>query len=161
MGIENYQAVILRKLQLIQQIWLASATPSRSIISLCLQSTNKVLVESACSTNKSTNLGKPCEARPSYLSRKIKKSQASLLKRHQNLRKFNGPQDDLINLKEKFKNYKTKHRKLIRSENASESIQRDTNLFKILEKNPSKVFSVIRAGKRDNSRKIDKLNLCW
>ena len=158
-GIVDYQALVSPQLQLIQATWLSSPSPSRSIMSLSLQSTNRVLVEAACSTNKSCNLGKPSAPKPSPLSRKVRKSQGLLLKSHRKLSNFSGSDRVLINLKEKFKNEKSNHRRLLRAENSSESFQRDCKLFSILEQNPSRVFSVIRSSKRNNSRKISKLSV--
>ena len=87
-GIEAYKALIVPKLQLIQQMWLEYPQISPSIMSLGLQSTNKALVESAASTNKTVDLGKSREPRASHFSKKVKKSQAALLKQHRELRKY-------------------------------------------------------------------------
>ena len=63
------------------------------------------------------------------------------------------------NLKNDYKKDKAAHRKLVRKNNAAQSIKRDRNLCDILEKNPSKTFQVIRSAKNINSRKISKLHV--
>ena len=158
-GIVDYQALVIPKLLLIQQSWLNTPSPSHSIMSLALQSTNSALVESAIATNKSLKLGVPMQPRTSSLPKMVKASQLSLLKEHKEVSSFVGTKDDLDDLKRRFKNSKARHRQLLRTESANASLKRDNFLYKILEGKPSKVFSAIRAAKKIILVRLTKLLL--
>ena len=146
-------------LQQIQLTWLSSAKPSRSLVSLSLQSTNRVLAETACSTNKTVNLAKPHHPKPSRLCREIRKSQTLLLQSHRKIIMFKGPQSHFEHLKEEHNKCKQRHRKLLRRRDAPESCQRDSDLFNILQKNPSKVFNSVRKSKQSGTRQVNKLTV--
>ena len=62
-------------------------------------------------------------------------------------------------MKSKLRDEKLKHRKLLRSQNAEESILRDSPLFSILKKNPTDLYRAIQANKQNGSRKINKLTV--
>ena len=156
-GIDCYSDTIAPLLQLIQETWLSSSAPSRSFVSLALQSTNRIMREVACSTNKAVYLGKQHQPRKSFVPRDIRKSQCSLLKSHMRLHHFKGSKSALEDLKIKHKRLKADHRSLLRRGNSQESIRRDTNLYNILKNNPTKVFETVRATKKKNARKIGKL----
>ena len=99
--------------------------------------------------------------RSSPVSRRVKLSQKNILNLHKHLK--NIPADyvnksHLSNLKEKLKHERQKHRKLLRSENASDSCKRDAKLFSILENNTSDIFKLLRRQKQNNSGKISKLS---
>ena len=99
--------------------------------------------------------------RSSPVSRRVKLSQKNILNLHKHLK--NIPADyvnksHLSNLKEKLKHERQKHRKLLRSENASDSCKRDAKLFSILENNTSDIFKLLRRRKQNNSGKISKLS---
>ena len=156
-GVDCYRDTIIPLLYLIQETWLSRPNPSRSIVSLALQSTNRVMMEVACTTNKTVHLGQSHEPRVPLLPREIRKSQSALLKSHRKLNHFKGSVAALEELKLKHKRLKAQHRSLLRKENSNESIKRDTKLYNILKDNPNKVFETVRAAKKKNTRKIGKL----
>ena len=93
------------------------------------------------------------------MSRKVKKSQNSLLRSQRRLSNFNGPLADLELLEQKHKNQKSKHKRLLRQQNASENFNLHANLFEMLQKNPKNIYNAIKAGKGIASRKIHQLNV--
>ena len=62
-------------------------------------------------------------------------------------------------LKNKQVAYKEVLRKLVRSHNAADSMERDRQLFDSLLNQPSKVYKVIKANKASTTRKISKLTV--
>ena len=159
-GIVEYQKIVFPLLHYIQQLWLNSPKQSRSTLSLCLQSTNKCLVEAACASNRFLELGKPFHPRSSKTSPVIKESQGRLLKLYKRLVQLGpGPHEELDNLQRELRDEKTKHRKLIRTNNSAQSIQRDSPLFSILKPDSHDIFKSIKAGKSNKARKIDKISV--
>ena len=156
-GISEYEKMVAPLLQLIQDVWLSSPTPSRSVLALCVQSTNRVLALSAKTTNKTIDLSKQHEQKSSPMSKKVKASQKHIMKLHKTLGNTTVPQAN-HDLKKELKINKQEHRRLIRSENAAESCKRDAALFSILQNNPSDIFKSIRSSKSNNLRNISKLS---
>ena len=82
-GIEDYQNLVAPELSRIQDLWLA--TPTRTSMSLLLESTNNILISCASSTNRTISLkntslpSKPKTPAPST------KSQRALLKQFKEL----------------------------------------------------------------------------
>ena len=103
-GMEAYREAVSPLLLLVQQVWLTSSNPSRSLVSLCLQSTNRVLMETARATNKTVNLGKKIEPKSRPLPPKIRQSQKLLLRNHKLIVRFAGHHSELINLKKETGN---------------------------------------------------------
>ena len=158
-GVEAYKEAVKPLLHLVQQVLLTPSTTSRSLVSLCLQSTNRILVETAIATNKSVDLGKNMKPKSRPVSPAIKKSQKQLLKNHKIISMFTGYPSELYNLKQKHANDRDAHRKLVRSQNAAESIERDRDLFDILDNNPNKVYKMIKANKACSTRPISQLTV--
>ena len=139
-GIEAYKALVVPKLQLIQETWFNTPNITPSIMSLGLQSTNTALVESACETNRTIYLGQSVQPRPCPLRKKVRMSQIALLKHHTASRKYEGPCEYLVKLDHKLKQAKAKHRQLLRSLSATDSLKRDTLLHEILDRKSFKSF---------------------
>ena len=157
-GITKYQELVTSRLQLIQQVYLSTNDKlSPTNLSLCLQSTNRVLVETATATNRYINLGSPLKHRSPRIPYHIRKSQKQLLRSYKNLTCFNGAADKLEDLVEKHKDCKTRYRVLLRKQSAIDSIRRDSPLFSILGKENTNIFGAIKANKRGVARKINKL----
>ena len=156
-GIEQYCTLIQPKLSLIQLLWLDS--PSPSTVALALQATTRAMTDAASATNKTAGSGKPCKSPPTG-SRRVAKSQDSLLKRHRELcRVTNNDTATHETLKKTYKLEKGEHRKLIRKENSADSIKRDTDIFTIFDENPSKFFNKMRLQNRNTSRKISQVKV--
>ena len=158
-GINQYKVDVTPKLQLIQEVYLNSSKPSPSVLSLCLQSTTRALVESACATNKFLELGTPSTSKTPLAPYYIRKSQKQLIISQRHLSKFKGSQVELEALRKKHKSEKTKHRLLLRKQNAKDSIMRDSPLFSILESGNTNIFRSIRGSKKGVTRKITKLSV--
>ena len=116
-------------------------------------------MDAACATNKTVHLGKPHAQKPSFMSAKIRKSQNVLLRNQKEVTRLSGSHCQVEYLKKKQVIYKNEHRKLIRAQNADESIRRDSRMYEILEKDPRKIFRWIKASKAGNTRKIGKLTV--
>ena len=140
-GIEDYAALVSPQLERLQNLWLGS--PTRTSVSLLLESTNHILKSTASQTNKTIDLSKPFKPRSNVLSRTIKASQKNLLKESKNLRNINPASEEMINLKNKHLKAKTEHRKLVRLQDMQESFQRDELLHSVLT-NPSAIFRSIK-----------------
>ena len=158
-GIADYQRMLAPLLQLIQDVWLTSPAPSSSVMSLCLQSTTRVLTDSALATNKGINLDEMAEPKSAAVSRKVKLSQQSLLRKYKAVGKFSGTQDILATMHSALNVEKAKHRALLRSESATVSVRRDKNFHSILNQNSSQVFKSLRSLSRNKARKISKLSV--
>ena len=65
--------------------------------------------------------------------------------------------EEIEAIKEKYKQSRDKHRKLVRSVKAKEVIERDEKLFTILSSNPSELFKSIKRSRRAKSGKVTKL----
>ena len=158
-GIEEYQKLVVPHLARLQELWLQ--TPSRTSISLLLESTNSVLTSSAAATNKTIALDGSQNFLPSRKTpRTVLLSQKSLLKKHRLVRNAatNGS-PDYASLKEEYNRARILHRKLEREHKAGQSTKRDESLFGIVSSNPSSVFKNIKASKRGAASKIYKLNV--
>ena len=116
-------------------------------------------MDAACATNKIVHLGKPQTQKPSFMSAKIRKSQKVLLRNQKEITRLSASDCLVEDLKKKQAIYKNSHRKLIRAQNAAESIQRDLGMYEILGKDPRKIFRSIKASKAGNTRKISKLTV--
>ena len=158
-GIADYQRMLAPLLQLIQDVWLTSPSPSNSVLSLCLQSTTRVLTDTALATNKGINLADIVEPKSTAVSRRVKLSQQSLLRKYKAVGKFSGSQDILAAMHSSLNVEKVKHRTLLRSENAAASVKRDENLHSILNQNSSQVFKSLRSKNKSKVRKISKLSV--
>ena len=158
-GIHQYRESVTPKLLLIQQLWLNSPSASRSLVSLCLQSTYRAMTECANSANKAVHLGRQHTAKSSFIPLAIRQSQNQLLKSHKRMKHYTGNDSGYALLSEELKAAKAQHRKLLRTKNAQDSFNRDSPLFSILEKNPKDLFRAIKRGKQNSSTKIHKLTL--
>ena len=157
-GVEEYQAIVSPHLSQLQELWLAS--PSRSTLSLLLNSTNELLSSCASLTNKTIPLTGPTQRKNKKVPLPILKSQTNLLMQRRLVRAATDQESQ--NVKELTDNYKKAriaHRKLERLHKAEESRKRDEKLFELTTKNPYSIFKSIKATKRGVATKIHKLNV--
>ena len=139
--------------------WLDNPIPSASTIALALQSSTRLMTESASATNKTMVLGKPRKVSSVPTPRIIIQSQKALLDSHRAIKCLNNDPDKLVDLKNKHNIEKNQHRKLLRKESSADSVQRDTYLLNVFDKNSSSFFGKMRAGNRNTSRKINQLHV--
>ena len=158
LGITQYEALVTPQLHRLQDLWLKS--PTRTSMSLLLQSTNHILKTAAALTNNAIDLSKPFIPRSCQLSKEVKTSQKNLIRDNRQLRNSSNvaSADKLSNLKNKHSKAKTEHRKLVRKLDVQESIKRNEQHHTIIS-NPSKIFQSIRNAKRCSSGKVEKLNV--
>ena len=158
-GIEEYQKLVVPHLVRLQELWLQ--TPSRTSLSLLLESTNSVLISSAAASNKTIALDGSQKFLPSRKTpRTVLLSQENLLKKHRIVRiaATNGS-PNYTSLKEDYNRARILHRKLKREHKTAQSTKLDESLFRIVSSNPSSVFKSIKANKRGTASKIHKLNV--
>ena len=139
-GIAEYQKMVVPHLTRIQELWLTS--PSKTSVSLLLESTNNLLTSCAERTNKTFPLDKSSVPRPRKTPRTVERSKRALLKKYKKFKQAcnNSSTDitiDLLSTKEEYNKARIEHRKLARSFKAVESWKRDEKLFSILSSDPS------------------------
>ena len=161
-GIQEYQNLVLPHLTRIQNLWLSS--PSKTSISLLLESTTNILTSCAALTNRTIPLDKTSSPKPVSTPRPIRVSKNHLLKQNRKLLHAlsNYNNDDTMNIaamKEAYNKSRNKHRKLVREYKAIGSIKRDENLHSILSRDPSSVFKSVKHSKRSKAGKIYKLTV--
>ena len=130
-GIAKYQKLVGPHLSRLQDLWLDS--PSKTSVSLLLESTNNILSKCASCSNKSKDLSKLTKSSSSKTPLHIRTSKNMLLKMNRQLKQlvllFPDKSDHM-----KFENNQARnqHRKLVRENKAKSSIERDELLFQIL-----------------------------
>ena len=153
-GIEQYQNCVATHLSRIQQLWLQN--PTRTSVSLLLESTNEILTSFASLTNKTFPLDGSGKSRANFTPKPVRLSQNALKKLNREIRRTTeqyGVNDHLVSMKNEYNKARIEHRKLERRFKAQAAIERDQKLSS----GPSHVFSSIRAAKRSKSAKIQKL----
>ena len=157
--IAKYQEMVLPHLSRLQELWLSS--PSKTSLSLLLESTTNILTTSASASNKSISLDKKHLPSSSASPFAIRRSKNELLRKHKKLKQASSlsSTDEMSALKTDYSRSRTLHRKLQRWFKAKESVQRDEKLHEILSTNPSSVFRSIKSVKRGKNRKIQKLTV--
>ena len=158
-GVLEYQKQVTDHLLRLQKLWL-NQPPTRSCISLLLKSTNHILTSVAATTNRTINLNSsPC-VKSKQVPIVVRKSQRSLLRmsrKLQNLGMSSIPQAVMADLKLKFKAMKAEHQRLVRSNNAMDSLKRDQKLHSVLSTNPSSLYKAIKVNKKANGGRIERL----
>ena len=157
-GIEDFQKLVAPELSRIQNLWLS--TPTRTSMSLLLESTNNILISCASSTNRTISLKNTSLPSKPKTPAPIMKSQRALLKQFKELRRQSSKLDNqgkVDALKEKHKKSRDEHRKLICAFKATDSSKRDEDLYSIVSGDPAKLFNSIRRSKRSKAEKISKL----
>ena len=151
-GIAEYQRIAGPHLLRIQELWLQN--PTKTSLSLLLDSTNRILSSCAAFTNKTFPLDSSQKPRPSFTPKPVKQSQKALNKLNKELREaIKNSKPDAASLKLLHSKARIAHRKLERSFKAKASVERDQKLSK----GSSHIFSLIRSAKRNKSGKIQKL----
>ena len=137
-GIEHYQQIVVPELQRIQDLWLQPANSSKTSLSLLCESTNNILSECACITNKSVNLAKKFSPKPKPTPLPIRKSANLLLKKHKGIKRtVERASPDVDQLRSDLACARSAHRKLLRKNKADEAIIRDSSASEILSSDPS------------------------
>ena len=161
-GVLEYQKQVTDQLLRLQTLWLAQPS-TRSCISLLMKSTNHVLTSVAAMTNKTINLNTSRCVKSRPLPIVLRKSQRSLLKmskKIQNHSKIGTPQAVLADLKVKLKAMKAEHQRLVRTNNANNSLKRDQKLHSVLSTNPSSLYKAVNANKKSGGGRIQRLTVC-
>ena len=157
-GILKYQSMVLPHLLRLQKLWL-TPSPTRSCLSLFLQSTNEVLTSCAKICNKSIDLSKEIVQKARSIPKNIRISSRNLLNKWKVLRQLkrlnpaNSP--DVIHYSSFYRQERSNHRKLVRSHLATVDSSKLTKLMT----DPSAVYKSIRQSKKTDSGKINKLKV--
>ena len=157
-GIKSYQNLVMPELLRIQKLWLVSTTPSKTLLSLLCEATNRILTCSAVKTNKFVKLDKKPTAKSRQTPPHIRKSSNFLLKKHRLLQQalqLNSPETPKI--KADYVSLRRDHRKLLRSEKANQARIRDSEAFQILTGDSNIFFKRLKIAKKGKAGQINKL----
>ena len=114
------------------------SSPSKSSLSLLLNSTNEILSSCASLTNKTVSLTGPSPIKSKKIPQAIIKSQANLLMMRRLVRTATAQEQSNVNeLNEVFKKARVARRKLERQFKADMSKRRDEKLFQLATPTPS------------------------
>ena len=157
-GIEKYQDLVAPHLSRLQGLWLKS--PSKTSVSLLLESTNNILTKCALHSNKTANISASTKSSSSRIPLHIRVSKNNLLRMNKSL-KLLIAQSSPINsekitaLKTEYNKTRNLHRKLTREDKAKKSVGRDKLLFS----DPAAVQRSIKSSRRNKAGKIQKLTV--
>ena len=157
-GIEKYQNLVAPHLTRLQELWLDS--PSKTSMSLLLESTNNLLSKCASLSNKTLQLSRSSKPSSSPVPLHIRQSKNFLLKMNSTLKQFvlrHSPveSEKVIALKSEYNVARAQHRKLLREQKAMQSSERDQLLFS----NPTMIQQKIKSSKRAKAGNIQKLTV--
>ena len=156
-GIEAFQDLVHPHLSRLQNLWLSS--PTKTSVSLLLESTSNILTSCASLTNKTISFATRPSSKSRSIPRHVKLSANKLLRTSKKLKKITdqfGPNSNAArSLKLEYTNSRTQHRKLGRQFKAKDASTRDQNILK----NPSTTYRKLRAYKRGKHGKIHKLKV--
>ena len=155
-GVAAFQELVFPHLERLQTLWLSS--PTKTSVSLLLESTTRVLTTCASVTNKTVSLARSPSVKSRYTPRAVRHSARKLLKKSKMVKMLSIEPVDLALLeaaKNDFKTSRIEHRRLVRHYKAKDSFTRDSNLMS----SPKETYSRIRASKRSKAGKINKLKV--
>ena len=153
-GIDAYQDLVRPHLSRLQELWLSSK-PSKTALSLLLESTTNILTTSASMCNRTITLSSRPSPKSRRTPRQVRLSSRRLLNLFKRLKQLSDQHDAFKSLKLEYNQAKAHHRKLVRHLKAMDASNRDASLLA----NPSQTFRRIRAYKRNNLGKINLLNV--
>ena len=156
-GSELFQEAVAPALLQLRNSWLdPDSTASFSIL---LQATNSLLDTCARATNPFVNLSKPFRPastrKPPYLI----KSERSLRTTHKLLRKTPVTSCNYKRIKDAHSLRKKYHMQLLRYSRMQEGYKRDSQLDLLCSKSPQAGFKFLKQIRRNNNKKISKLNV--
>ena len=155
-GVAAYQELVLPHLVRLQSLWLSS--PSKTSVSLLLESTSRALTTCASLTNKTVSLAVSPSVKSRNTPRAVRQSARKLLKKSKLVKTLSMGVIDLALLedaKNDFKTSRIEHRRLVRFYKAKYAFTRDNNLMT----NPKETYSRIRASKRSKAGRINRLRV--
>ena len=156
LGIAAFQDLVLPHLERLQSLWLSS--PTKSSMSLLLESTARVFTTCASLTNKTVSLASPPDLLARKTPRLLRQSARQLLNKSRRVKYLKNEAVDPALLEAAHDDFKTSriaHRRLVRQIRAKEALARDSNLLT----NPLQTYSKIRASRRSKAGKINKLKV--
>ena len=158
-GIADFQNLVSPHLKRLRAAWIQS--PSKSLFSVLLTSTNDILTKASSETNQTIDINlkhtiksvkKPAEVEASEASQKKAFNSLQTL-----IRDKSSSPDQVERARLDLKLSKKYLRKTIRRTNLRTSIKRDERLSDISSKNPAAVHSFIKSSKNSSSSQIQKL----
>ena len=160
-GILSYKEVISPYLEDLRNRWSNPSSPE--MLSVLLQSTNKILSKAATLTNKSSNLGNKIIQKSQQKPRELRTAESELNKAHQNLKKvrtcISSTTDDLAAAKSSHSEKRTNLRKVVRVLKLDSFNKRDKILDAILSTNPSATHKFLRSLKTNSVSELQKLTV--
>ena len=157
-GIERYQDLVTPHLSRLQSLWLD--TPTKTSVSLLLESTNNILTSCASLSNKTESLSSSSKPISSKVPLHIRMSKNKLLRLNRRLKQLaalSSPDNSetFRILTTEYNQARCSHRKLTREVKAKGSSDRDWLLFT----DPAAVQRKIKSSKRNKAVKIQKLTV--
>ena len=158
-GIADFQNLVSPHLKRLRAAWIQS--PSKSLFSVLLTSTNDILTKASSETNQTIDINlkhtiksvkKPAEVEASEASQKKSFNSLQTL-----IRDKSSSPDQVERARLDLKLSKKYLRQTIRRTNLRTSIKRDERLSDISSKNPAAVHSFIKSSKNSSSSQIQKL----
>ena len=152
-GVAKYMECIGPILSELRSTWLVPDSPAS--MSVLLQMTHHVLINTASVTNKSRSLATKPLMKPSKTPKVIRIAAKRLNRAHRQLRTSSCPDTAQHNYSCALKAY----RRAVRTVKLHDNKIRDEKLISILTDNPAALYSFIRSTKKANTTSIDKLTV--
>ena len=156
-GIEAFQELVLPQLERLQGIWLPSS-PSKTSLSLLLESTTNILTSCASLTNKTVSLASHPDPKSRKTPRIVRLSANKLLKKSKKLKSLSNHHKvsniTIQRAENDYKQSRSQHRKLVRQVKAKDACVRDSNLA-----NRAATYRRIKSSKRATAGKLYKLKV--
>ena len=161
-GIDEYQSLVVPHLERVQKLWLAS--PSKSAMSLLLESTNNILTSCASITNETVPIAVRSDQKSRSTPPAIRTSKNKLLKLYRNMKKntqifahdMNFDMVDIVKLE--YSKSRDAHRKLTRNFKSQDAFKRDSELGTFAS-DPSLIHKKIKASRRCKAGKVQSLKV--
>ena len=161
-SIEEYQNLVTPHLERVQKLWLSS--PTKTSISLFLESTHNILTSCATVTSKTIPLESKSNSNSKPTPPAVKSSKNRLLKQYKSMKKntkqySSTGKPEMITLdKSDYNKSRMQHRRLERQFNAKDALKRDTE-FSNFPNDPSLIHKRIKSSRRSNAGKLQCLKV--
>ena len=155
-----YQSLLSNNLSSLRERWANASSPA--CVSMLLSSTNDALMSAATASNRFVRLGVDKKAKPTR-NPEVEAAQSASLSASRFLQSLldnpNATPDAVLTARKTSASAKATLQRTVRSARYGACYTRDSNLFSILEKNPSDVHNSIKKMKATATSQIQKLTV--
>ena len=159
-GVRDYENALADNLTRLRNTWCEPSSPA--LMSVLLSTTYSMMLTAASTTNKSVQLGKRSQQRPS-IPPDIRAAQQNLMKKHKLLKQVKSSQNSDLSALEAARlahsDARAAYRQAVRGEQRDRAIKRDLLLSSVCSSNPRSVFKTIKSIKSVSSTKISELHV--